>query len=81
MAVANRELYLDVPKDVVAKYKDSLTERILKVGRELDALEARMRNPSYVEKAPEKLVKETRDGIEEKKEMIERLKKELEVIE
>ena len=56
------------------------TERILSVGRELDALEARMMNPRYVEKAPAELVQETRDGIEEKKALIERLKKELEVI-
>ena len=80
LAVANNEVYLDVPTEVVAKYKDALTERILAVGRELDALNARMMNPNYVQKAPRELVKETEDGIKEKSELIERLKKELEVI-
>lgn len=80
LALVNHELYLDVPEEVVKEYKEALTERILAVGRELDALNARMMNPRYVEKAPAELVKETRDGIEEKTKLIERLKKELEVI-
>ncbi len=80
LAIANHEVYLDVPAEVVAKYKDALTERILSVGRELNALEVRMMNPRYVEKAPAELVKETREGILEKKALIERLKGELEVI-
>ena len=81
LAVPNHEVYLDVPAEVVKGYKDELTERILAVGRELDGLEARMRNPNYVAKAPEHLVKETQDGIKEKKELIEKLRGELEVIE
>ncbi len=80
LAVANHEVYLDVSAEIVAKYRDDLTERILSVGRELNALEARMRNPNYVQKAPANLVKETEDGIREKTELIERLKKELEII-
>ena len=74
LALANHELYLDVPEKVVADYKDALTEKILAVGRELDALNARMMNPNYVAKAPEHLVKETRDQIEEKQALIDRLK-------
>lgn len=80
LALANHELYLDVPEQVVAEYKDALTEKILSVGRELDALNARMMNPNYVEKAPEHLVKETKDQIKEKEALIDRLKTELELI-
>ncbi len=80
LALANHELYLDVPQEVVTKYRDNLEERILAVGRELDTLNMRMMNPRYVENAPAKLVQETRDGIEEKTQLIERLKAELEVI-
>lgn len=80
LALANQELYLDVPESVVAEYRDSLTERIMAVGRELDALNARMMNPNYVDKAPAELVRETREGIAEKSALIERLKQELEVI-
>lgn len=80
LALANHELYLDVPEKVVAEYKDALTERILSVGSELDALNARMMNPNYVAKAPEHLVKETQDQITEKQALIDRLKQELEYI-
>lgn len=77
LALANHELYLDVPVEVVAKYREQLEARILAVGKELDALNARMMNPNYVDKAPAHLVKETRDGIAEKAALIERLKGEL----
>ena len=80
IALANHELYLDVPEKVVALYKDALTEKILSVGRELDGLNARMMNPNYVDKAPAELVKETRDAISDKEALIARLKQQLEVI-
>lgn len=81
LALANHEVYLDVPAEVVGEYREKLEERVLAVGRELDALNARMMNPNYVDKAPVELVKQTRDGIREKEELIERLKGELRVIE
>lgn len=80
LALVGHELYLDVPQEVVTKYRDELEERILAVGRELDALNARMMNPNYVDKAPAHLVKQTRDGIAEKSALIDRLKAELTVI-
>ncbi len=80
LALANHEVYLDVPEEIVKKYREKLEERILKVGRELDALNARMMNPNYVDKAPAMLVKQTREGIKEKSKLIERLKGELRVI-
>ena len=80
LALANRELYLDVPEKIVKEYKDALTEKILSVGRELDALNLRLQNPNYVERAPEHLVKETRDQIAEKEQLISRLKNQLTLI-
>lgn len=80
LALANHEVYLDVPSEVVEKYREKLEERILKIGRELDALNARLMNPNYVDKAPAMLVKQTREGIEEKTKLIKRLKGELKVI-
>ena len=81
LALANHEVYLDVPAGLVREYREKLEERVLAVGRELDALNARMMNPNYVDKAPAELVKQTRDGIREKEGLIERLKGELRVIE
>ncbi|MBR2998392.1 valine--tRNA ligase [Candidatus Saccharibacteria bacterium] len=80
VALANHELFLDVPEKVVSEYRDALTEKILAVGRELDALNARLMNPSYVEKAPQHLVKETRDLVNEKAALIDRLKLQLDLI-
>ena len=80
LALASHELYLDVPEKVVKEYKAALTEKILSVGRELDALNARMMNPNYVDKAPAHLVKETRDQIAEKEQLITRLKTQFELI-
>ena len=80
LAVPGREVYLDVPAEIVKTYKSDLESRILAVGRELDALNARMLNPRYVEKAPAHLVAETRTLIKEKEDLIARLKLELSVI-
>jgi valyl-tRNA synthetase len=80
LALAGHDLYLDVPADVVAAYRVELEEKILAVGRELDGLNARMMNPAYVERAPAELVKETRDAIEEKTKLIDRMKEQLESI-
>lgn len=80
LALANHELYLDVPASVVSEHRHNLEERILAVGRELDTLNARMLNPNYVDKAPTHLVEQTRNAITEKSALIDRLKRELEVI-
>ena len=80
IALANHELYLDVSEKVVREYKDALTDRILSVGRELDALNLRLQNPNYINKAPAHLVKETQDQIKEKQALISRLKTQLELI-
>jgi valyl-tRNA synthetase len=80
LALPGHDLYLDVPAEVVAAYRAELEEKILSIGRELDGLNARMMNPSYVERAPAELVKETRDAISEKEDLITRLKQQLEVI-
>lgn len=80
LAIANHELYLDVPEKVIVDYKDELENKILAIGRELDNLNARMMNPRYVEKAPAGLVRETRNSITEKEELIEKMKSQLKVI-
>ena len=80
LALSNHELYLDVPEEVVKTYRSELEERILAIGRELDGLNARMMNPAYVERAPAGLVKETRDAISEKENLIEKMKMQIEAI-
>lgn len=81
LALANHEVYLDISSEIIKKYRDELEKRILAVGRELDSLNARMFNPNYVDKAPAHLVRQTQEGIKEKTALIDRLKRELSVIE
>ena len=80
LATVNHELYLDVSEKVVVDFRDELEAKILAIGRELDGLNARMMNPRYVEKAPQQLVRETRNSIAEKEEQIQHLKSQLELI-
>lgn len=80
LSLANHELYLDAPEEIVKAHRENLTEKILAVGRELDTLNARMMNPNYVDKAPKELVRQTREQIEEKTALIDRMKRELEAI-
>ena len=80
LAIANHEIYLDVPERVIVDYKDELENKILAIGRELDNLNTRMMNPRYVEKAPAGLVRETRNSIAEKEELIEKMKSQLNII-
>lgn len=81
LAIANHELYIDAPTDVIREYKEGLEKRILSVGAELDGLNRRMMNPQYVERAPQALVKETRNAIAEKEALIQHLKDQISVIE
>lgn len=80
LALANHELYLDAPEKVIKEYKETLTDRVLSVGRELNALNLRLKNPNYVEKAPAHLVKETQNQIKEKEKLIAHLKQQIEYI-
>ena len=80
LAIAGHNIYLQIPEDIHKKYKANLEDRILKLGAEINTLEARLRNPKYVEKAPKELVDETRDSLETKSRLLEKMKAELELV-
>ena len=81
LAVAGHpNLYLQIPEDIHAKYKANLEDRILKLGQEINTLEARLRNPNYVEKAPKALVDETRSQLETKAKLLEDMKAEFALV-
>ena len=80
LAIAVHNIYLQIPEDIHKKYKSNLEERILKLGAEINTLEARLRNPKYVEKAPKELVDETRNSLDEKSRLLEKMKAELELV-
>lgn len=80
LAIHNHNVYIDIPKGIHEKYKSNLEERILKMGQEITTLEKRLDSPNYVTKAPKELVEETRKSLTEKKELLAKMKSELELI-
>jgi valyl-tRNA synthetase len=80
LAVPGHNIYLQIPEEIHAKYKAQLEENILKVGQEINTLEARLRNPKYVERAPKELVAETRSQLETKEELLAKMKDELKLV-
>ena len=73
-------IYLEIPEDIHAKYKANLEARILSLGQEISVLEARLRNPNYVEKAPKELVAETKEQLETKQKLLADMKAEFELV-
>ena len=81
LAIQNHNnIYLQIPEDIHAKYKANLEDRILKLGREINTLQARLDNPRYVEKAPTELVEESRLALHDKQKLLDNMKAELELV-
>lgn len=81
LAIQNHNnIYLQIPEDIHAKYKANLEDRILKLGREINTLQARLDNPRYVEKAPVELVEESRLALHDKQKLLDNMKAELELV-
>jgi valyl-tRNA synthetase len=80
LAVSGREAWLDVSADTLAEHQVNLEERLAANHADIQALEGRLSNASYVEKAPAKLVDETRQQLKEKKAVVIRLQAELTVL-
>jgi valyl-tRNA synthetase len=81
LAIAGHpNIYLEIPADIHAKYKANLEERILSLGKEIEVLEARLRNPNYVKKAPKELVDETKQQLATKQQLLDDMKAEFELV-
>jgi valyl-tRNA synthetase len=80
VAVTKRDVWLDIDAKTLEEHETNLEVRLAETHDNIEALERRLATPSYVEKAPEHLVEETRRSLDEKKALAERLQQELEVI-
>lgn len=80
LASSNREAWLDVSEETLYEHQTNLETRLAETRLFVKNLEARLSNESYVSKAPEHLVEESRTQLETKKELIERLEGELQVL-
>lgn len=81
LATSNREAWLDVDEATLYEHQTNLEKRLLEA-RQLEAtLGGRLENSNYVEKAPARLVEETKQQLEDTRLLIDRLARELEVLE
>lgn len=80
LAASGREAWLDISEQTLAKHKTNLEARLNETYEQIKALQSRLDNKNYVAKAPAKLVEESRELLEQKQTLVERLKHELEII-
>lgn len=80
IAASNREAWLDIDEETLYEHQTNLERRLVDARQEAANLSGRLNNPSYVEKAPERLVEESRQQLAEKNALIERLERELDVL-
>ncbi len=80
LAVPNREAWLKVDEETLYEHQSKLELRIADCRILIQRLEDRLSNDRYVTQAPEKVVAETRAQLEEQRELVDRLARELDVI-
>lgn len=80
LAVAHHEAWLDIDEATLAEHKGKLQARIDEANEQIKKLEGRLSNKSYVDNAPEAVVRQTRDQLADAQVLTERLQRELTVI-
>ena len=80
LAASNREAWLDIDSETLYEHQTNLEVRLAAARTRQKGLQSRLDNPSYIEKAPENLVQETKDELIETDKLIKRLTEELSVI-
>jgi valyl-tRNA synthetase len=80
LANSGREAWLDISAETLYEHQANLEVRLAEAHSQIDSLNARLSNDSYIAKAPSELVDETRTQLTEKQALVERLIHELEVI-
>lgn len=80
LAASNREAWLDVDEETLYEHQTNQEVRLAEARKLEMTLSGRLDNPTYIQKAPERLVEETRQQLAETQQLIERLTRELEVL-
>jgi valyl-tRNA synthetase len=80
LAASGREAWLDLSEETLYEHQSNLETRLAETRAFVNTLEGRLANESYVKKAPEHLVEESRKQLETKKELIDRLETELAIL-
>ena len=77
LANSERIAWLDIDEKTIERYGRNLRERVKDVRDEIAQLEGRLENEAYVTKAPPELVEESRAILELKRDILNRLLREL----
>jgi len=80
LANSGREAWLDISAETLYEHQSNLETRIAETNANIIALEARLSNKAYVDKAPAALVEESKTQLGQKKTLKERLIHELEIL-
>jgi len=80
LAHSGQEAWIDVNENTLKEHRKNIKSRVEEAQKALTNLEARLQNKSYIEKAPAALVEETKKEVKIKRELIETLSIELNVI-
>ena len=81
LAASGRDAWLDVSDETLYEHQTNLEKRLVAARNDAAKLEARLANERYTSQAPAHLVEESRQQLANKQALIERLVKELQVIE
>ena len=81
LAASGRDAWLDVSDETLYEHQTNLEKRLVTARNDAAKLEARLANEPYTSQAPAHLVEESRQQLANKQALIERLVKELQVIE
>ncbi|MEO6109498.1 MAG: valine--tRNA ligase [Candidatus Saccharimonadales bacterium] len=80
LANSGRDAWLDVSEDTLDEHETNLEARLAVAHGDIKALEGRLKNSNYIEKAPAALVEETKKQLEEKQALVTRLAEELTIL-
>ncbi len=80
LAASGRDAWLDISTELLYEHQTNLETRLAEVRADIETLEKRLDNEGYIAKAPAELIEESREKLESKKKIVERLTRELEVL-
>jgi valyl-tRNA synthetase len=80
LANSGRDVWLDISDDLLYEHQTNLERRLAEVHQNIAKLDARLSNKSYISKAPQHLVEETKRELDDAKSLATRLESELEVV-
>ena len=80
LAASGREAWIDISAKTLYEHQSNLETRLAETHAQIEVLETRLMNKTYISKAPANLVEESRTQLEQKKTLRERLVHELEIL-